>query len=454
MTASLRAISPLDGRYAEKTAPLGSYLSEWALMKYRLRVELRWLIALSEHKGVRQLRRFSQAERDLLESILDDFDDGAAERIKAIEAETNHDVKAVEYYLREILQGASLRDASAWIHFACTSDDINNLAYAMMFRDVMRSVWQPAATELLEKLRALARDWADVSMLSRTHGQAASPTTLGKEVAVFVYRLRRQLLGLETQEYLGKFNGAVGAYNAHEVAYPDVDWRKFSEEFVSSLDLAFSPVTTQIEPHDYLAELAHGLIRFNTILLDFCRDMWLYISLGVFRQRARASEIGSSTMPHKVNPIDFENAEANLGLSNGGFSHLAGKLPISRLQRDLSDSSAIRNYGAAIAHGYLALGSIHRGLAKIEVDEAVLAADLENSWQVLAEAIQTVLRKFQVVDAYEQLKALTRGEAVSREILHEFIGQLEIPAEEKRRLLQLTPATYIGLAEELALSVD
>ncbi len=454
MTASLRAISPLDGRYAEKTAPLGSYLSEWALMKYRLRVELRWLIALSEHKGVRQLRRFSQAERDLLESILDDFDDGAAERIKAIEAETNHDVKAVEYYLREMLQGASLRDASAWIHFACTSDDINNLAYAMMFRDVMHSVWQPATTELLEKLRALARDWADVSMLSRTHGQAASPTTLGKEVAVFVYRLRRQLLGLETQEYLGKFNGAVGAYNAHEVAYPDVDWRKFSEEFVNSLDLTFSPVTTQIEPHDYLAELAHSLIRFNTILLDFCRDMWLYISLGVFKQRARASEIGSSTMPHKVNPIDFENAEANLGLSNSGFSHLAGKLPISRLQRDLSDSSAIRNYGAAIAHGYLALRSIHRGLAKIEVDEAVLAADLENNWQVLAEAIQTVLRKFQVVDAYEQLKALTRGEAVSREILHEFIGQLEIPAEEKRRLLQLTPATYIGLAEELALSVD
>ncbi len=454
MTASLRAISPLDGRYAEKTAALGPYLSEWALMKYRLRVELRWLIALSDHKGVRQLRRFSQAERDLLESILDDFDDGAAERIKAIEAETNHDVKAVEYYLREILQGASLRDASAWIHFACTSDDINNLAYAMMFRDVMHSVWQPAATELLEKLRALARDWADVSMLSRTHGQAASPTTLGKEVAVFVYRLRRQLLGLETQEYLGKFNGAVGAYNAHEAAYPDVDWRKFSEEFVSSLDLTFSPVTTQIEPHDYLAELAHGLIRFNTILLDFCRDMWIYISLGVFRQRARASEIGSSTMPHKVNPIDFENAEANLGLSNGGFSHLAGKLPISRLQRDLSDSSAIRNYGAAIAHSYLALGSIHRGLAKIKVDEAVLAADLENNWQVLAEAIQTVLRKFQVVDAYEQLKALTRGEAVSREVLHEFIRQLEIPAEEKRRLLQLTPATYIGLAEELALSVD
>ena len=342
MTASWYAISPLDGRYAEKTAPLQPYLSEYALMKYRLRVELRWLIALSDHKGVRQIRCFSQAERDLLESILDDFDERAAERIKAIEGETNHDVKAVEYYLRETLQGSSLRDASAWIHFACTSDDINNLAYAMMFRDVMRSVWQPAATELLGKLQALALDSADVSMLARTHGQAASPTTLGKEVAVFVYRLRRQLLGLESQEYLGKFNGAVGAYNAHKVAYPDLDWRKFSEQFVNSLGLTFNPLTTQIEPHDYLAELAHGLIRFNTILLDFCRDVWMYISLGVFRQRVRASETGSSTMPHKVNPIDFENAEANLGISNGGLAHLAEKLPISRLQRDLSDSSAIR----------------------------------------------------------------------------------------------------------------
>ena len=423
-------------------------------MKYRLRVEVRWLRALSEHEGVERLRRFTQAEHELLNGIPDGFDEVAAERIKAIEAETNHDVKAVEYYLRECLRDTSLGDASSWIHFACTSDDINNLAYAMMFRDVMRSVWQLAAQDLLAQLQALARDWAAIAMLARTHGQAATPTTLGKEVAVFVYRLRRQLVALESQEYLGKFNGAVGAYNAHEIAYPDVDWRDFSEEFVSSLGLTFNPLTTQIEPHDYMAELAHGLIRFNTILLDFCRDMWMYISLGVFRQRVVASEVGSSTMPHKVNPIDFENAEGNLGVSNGGLAHLAEKLPVSRLQRDLSDSSAIRNFGAAIAHSYLALLSIQRGLGKVEVDEAALAEELENNWQVLAEAVQTVLRKYQVADAYEEVKALTRGEAVTRERLHEFIRRAEIPADEKARLLKLTPASYVGLAEELALSGD
>ena len=454
MTTSLRAISPLDGRYAAKTTPLRAYLSEWALMKYRLRVEVCWLVALSEHDGIRQLRRFTQAERDLLASLHAGFDDNVAERIKAIEAETSHDVKAVEYFLRERLQRTSLCDVSSWIHFACTSDDINNLAYAMICRDVMRAVWQPAAADLLATMLARSRNWAALPMLARTHGQAATPTTLGKEVAVYVYRLRRQFRGVESQEYLAKFNGAVGAYNAHVVAYPDMNWRDFVEQFIGSLGLDFNPLTTQIEPHDYLAELAHSLIRWNTILLDFCRDMWTYISHGVFRQQVMAREIGSSTMPHKVNPIDFENAEANLGVSNGGLAHLAEKLPISRLQRDLSDSSAMRNYGAAIAHSYLALLSVQRGLAKLEADQVKLAEELEHNWQVLAEAVQTILRKHQVVDAYEQLKVLTRGESVTRDGLQDFIRQLEIPESDKTRLLQLTPSTYVGLAEELALSAE
>ncbi len=419
-------------------------------MKYRLRVETCWLIAMSEHDGIKHVRRFSQDEQNLLEAIASDFDDCAARRIKAIEAQTNHDVKAVEYLIRDRLQGTSLSDMVASVHFACTSDDINNLAYAMMFRDAMREVWQPAARSLLLQLKELARTSADVPMLARTHGQAATPTTLGKEIAVFMHRLRRQFKAIESQEYLGKFNGAVGAYNAHRVAYPDVDWREFSRQFVHGLGLAFSPLTTQIEAHDYLAELAHGMIRFNTVLLDFCRDIWTYISLGVFRQRAAASEIGSSTMPHKVNPIDFENAEANLGISGGNFAHLAKKLPVSRLQRDLSDSSALRNYGVAISHSYLALLSVQRGLQKIDINRAVLSEDLASAWEVLAEAIQTILRKYHIADAYEQLKTLTRGEQVTQAGLHSFIRSLAIPSDEKQRLLQLTPATYIGYAAELA----
>jgi len=453
VTSSLHAISPVDGRYSGKTAPLQAYLSEWALMKYRLRVELRWLLALSEHNDITHVRSFTQAERDLLEEAVSDFDDGAASKIKAIEAETNHDVKAVEYYIRDCLQDSSLSDVSASVHFACTSDDINNLAYAIMFRDAMRAVWQPAGHALLGRLEALTCESAALPMLARTHGQAATPTTLGKEIAVFVYRLRRQLRAIESQEYLGKFNGAVGAYNAHCIAYPEVDWPGFSREFVRSLGLTFNPLTTQIESHDYLAELAHALMRFNTVLLDFCRDMWTYILLGVFRQRTKSGEVGSSTMPHKVNPIDFENAEANLGISNSSFAHLAEKLAVSRLQRDLSDSSAIRNYGVAITHSYIALLSVQRGLKKIQVDQDMLAYDLADNWEVLAEAVQTVLRKYDVTDAYEQLKDLTRGAEISREGLQEFIHQLDIPATEKKRLLRLTPATYIGLAEELALSV-
>ncbi len=451
MTDSLHALSPLDGRYAEKTAALRPFLSEWALMKYRLRVELRWLLALSEEAGVLHVRPFTPAEKDFLTSLSADIDDCAVRRIKDIEARAKHDVKAVEYYIRERLADSSLRDVEASVHFACTSDDINNLAYAMMFRDAMRSVWQPAAQVVLEQIASLARASAATAMLARTHGQAATPTTLGKELAVFRHRLGRQLQQVEAQEYLGKFNGATGAYNAHRIAYPDVDWRGLSRQFVCGLGLAFNPLTTQIEPHDYLAELAHALMRFNTVLLDFCRDVWTYIALGAFRQQAAAGDVGSSTMPHKVNPIDFENAEANLGISSSGLAHLAGKLPVSRLQRDLSDSSALRNYGVAIAHSYLALLSVGSGLKKLAVDHAALAADLENAWEVLAEAIQTVLRKQGYADAYEQLKALTRGRPVTQADLREFIAGLDIASDDKTRLLQLSPASYLGYAEELTL---
>ena len=451
MTRSLHALSPLDGRYAEKTAALRPFLSEWALMKYRLMVEIRWLLALSEAADLTHVRQFSAAEKRLLASLDADFDDCAARRIKDIEARTKHDVKAVEYYLRERLRGSSLCDVEASVHFACTSDDINNLAYAKMFRDAMRDVWQPAACAVMERIAALARQSAATPMLARTHGQAATPTTLGKELAVFSHRLSRQLKQVEAQEYLGKFNGATGAYNAHRIAYPDVDWRELSRQFVVGLGLTFNPLTTQIEPHDYLAELAHSLMRYNTVLLDFCRDIWTYISLGLFRQQAAAGDIGSSTMPHKVNPIDFENAEANLGISSSGLAHLAVKLPVSRLQRDLSDSSAMRNYGVAITHSYLALKSVLSGLEKLAVDHEALAAELEDAWEVLAEAIQTVLRKWGHNDAYEQLKALTRGQRVTRAVLRGFIAGLDLPGDDKTRLLELTPASYLGYAEELTL---
>ncbi len=446
-----RAISPLDGRYASKTKPLQKTLSEWALMKYRVMVEARWLIAMSEHEGITHLRPFEAGEINFLKALADDFDDESAARIKSIEAATRHDVKAVEYYIKGCLAPTSLSDVCESVHFACTSADINNLAYAMMFRDTMRGVWQPQAKLLLEELGSLAASLADVPLLARTHGQAATPTTLGKELFVFVHRLRRQLNQIEAQAYLGKFNGATGAYNAHRLAYPDVDWHKLSRRFVAGLGLSHNPVTTQIEAHDYLAELGHSLMRFNTILLDFCRDMWTYIALGTFRQKPVAGEVGSSTMPHKVNPIDFENAEANLGISSATLAHLAAKLPVSRLQRDLSDSSAMRNYGAGIAHSFLALGSVGRGMGKIDVNRPAIQADLEDAWEVLGEAVQTLLRKHHIPQAYEKLSALTRGRRMTQAILHDFIRSLEIPQDEKERLLRLTPASYIGYARELVL---
>lgn len=448
---SLRTISPIDGRYAAKTAPLRDYLSEWALIKYRVTLEARWLAALSENAEIAHVRLFSQSEMDFLNSLAVEFDSEAAGRVKALEAETNHDVKAVEYYLRDRLHETSLRDVAESLHFACTSDDINNLAYALMFRDAIRNVWLPLAQVLIDAIDALARSNAETPMLARTHGQPATPTTIGKEIAVFAFRLRRQLQSIEGQEYLGKFNGAVGAFNAHDLAYPQVDWPDFARRFVEGLGLSYNPLTTQIEPHDFLAELAHSFMRFNTVLLDFCRDVWHYISLGYFRQRVSSGEVGSSTMPHKVNPIDFENAEANLGLSSAGFAHLADKLPLSRLQRDLSDSSAMRNFGVAIAHSYIALHSAKRGLAKVDVDRAALAADLEDAWEVLAEAAQTIMRKHRLPGAYEQLKALARGARVSQDDLRDFIRSLDLPQSEKQMLLELTPDRYTGRAAEITL---
>jgi len=447
----LRAISPIDGRYAAKTAPLRDYLSEWALIKYRLMLEARWLLALSASAEIAHVRSFSQEEAAFLNALARDFDAEAAARVKTLEAEINHDMKAVEYYLRERLHETSLSDVAESAHFACTSDDINNLAYALMFRDALRNVWLPLARCLIDTIAELARSGAEIPMLARTHGQPAAPTTVGKEIAVFAFRLRRQLRSIEAQEYLGKFNGAVGAFNAHDLAYPNVDWQGFARRFVEELGLTYNPLTTQIEPHDFLAELAHSFMRFNNVLLDFCRDLWQYISLGYFGQRVKAEEVGSSTMPHKVNPIDFENAEANLGISSASFAHLADKLPLSRLQRDLSDSSAMRNFGGAIAHSYVALHSTQRGLAKVAINREAMAADLEDAWEVLAEAAQTVMRKHHIPGAYEQLKALTRGARVHRDDLRDFIGSLDLPQAEKQLLLELRPETYIGRAAEITM---
>lgn len=447
---SLRAISPIDGRYADKTEALQPYLSEWALMKYRLLVEVRWLIAMSEHEGITHVRTLSDDEITLLERLAANFDHEAASEIKSIEAFISHDVKAVEYFIKARLRGTSLSDAIESVHFACTSADINNLAYALMIRDAMRDVWLPQARDLVQLLDDWAFKAADEPMLARTHGKAASPTTVGKELKVFALRLRRQLKQIESQTFLGKFNGAVGAYNAHVAAYPDVNWLDLARRFVEDLGLAHNPLTTQIEAHDFLAELSHALIRFNTVLLDLCRDMWTYICLGYFKQKLVAEEVGSSTMPHKVNPINFENAEANLGLSSATLGHLALKLPVSRLQRDLSDTSALRNFGTAIAHSLLALTSARQGLSKVEIDRVALQDDLDNAWEVLGEAIQTVLRKHHAPGAYERLKAMTRGKSISQSDIREFINTLDMPGADKMRLLALTPATYIGLAKELA----
>ncbi|HYF60413.1 MAG TPA: adenylosuccinate lyase, partial [Burkholderiaceae bacterium] len=446
----LDALSPLDGRYAARVAALRPLLSEAAFVRHRVRVEVEWLLALSE-LGLPELPSFSDAARARLRAVADGFGAAEAARVKAIEAVTNHDVKAVEYFLKERVAGdAELERASEFIHFACTSEDINNTSHALMLGAARDAVLLPALDRIVEALRAMAHAHAALPMLSRTHGQPASPTTLGKEMGNFAQRLERARRRIERVEVLGKVNGAVGNYNAHAVAYPDMAWEKFCRRFVERLGLAFNAFTTQIEPHDWLAELLDAYARANSIVLDLDRDLWGYISLGYFRQKTKAGEVGSSTMPHKVNPIDFENSEGNIGIANAMLRHLAEKLPVSRWQRDLSDSTAQRNVGAALGHTLLAYASCLRGLAKLEADPARLEADLEANWEVLTEAVQQVMRRHGVPDAYDKLKAMSRGKRLEPRALAEFVKGLPIPAQAKKRLLALTPAKYTGLAAELA----
>ncbi len=452
---SLRALSPLDGRYGDRLKGLSSYFSEWALIKYRVHVEIEWLITMAERPEIGHVRQFSKEETGFLRSLVLEFGDEQARRIKDIEQETRHDVKAVEFYIRESIAGTSLEGVTESVHFCCTSEDINNLAYALMLRDGIQEEWLPKAQELISAAAGLAAETADVPMLSRTHGQSATPTTVGKELAVFVSRWQRQIDQVAGSEYLGKFNGAVGNYNAHIVVYSDVPWEALARHFVEDrLGLTFNPLTTQIEPHDYMAEIFHRLTRFNAVLLDFDRDAWSYISLGYFRQKVVGAEVGSSVMPHKVNPIDFENSEANVGISNALLGHLAGKLQISRQQRDLSDSSALRNVGVAIGHSLLAVHSAVQGLARVEVDREAVRADLDGAWEVLSEAVQTVLRKAGHENPYDQIKALTRGQAITQEIMEDLIRNLDLPDDDKLRLLALTPSDYVGLASELVRHID
>ncbi|MFQ5547650.1 MAG: adenylosuccinate lyase [Woeseia sp.] len=446
-----RALSPVDGRYAGKVDMLRAIFSEHGLIRFRVLVELRWLQWLVDEPDISDLAPPSPLMKDLLNRIADDFSADDAKRVKAIEANTNHDVKAVEYFVRErIGSGADVGNLAHFVHFACTSEDINNIAYALMLRKARDEILLPRMKGLLAGLGRVSADNADLPMLSRTHGQAASPTTLGKEMANFVARLTRardQFAGVEVR---AKFNGAVGNFNAHVAAYPDADWPGISGRFIESLGLQPNLHTTQIEPHDWIAEYAHALIRFNTILIDLCRDVWGYISLGYFRQRLAKDEVGSSTMPHKVNPIDFENAEGNLGLSTAMLNHFAIKLPVSRWQRDLSDSTVQRNLGVAIAHALISIDSCLEGLGKIQADPVAIQEDIDARWEVLGEAVQTVMRRYGISEPYEKLRTLTRGKPVTREMMHDFVQSLEIPDEAKKRLLDLTPATYTGLAGTLA----
>ena len=449
--SSLTAISPIDGRYGNKTAELQPIFSEYGLIYHRVIVEIRWLQALAGHPAITEVPAFSDASDAQLEQIIDEFSEADAQRVKEIERTTNHDVKAVEYLLKEKFAGNSeLESVSEFVHFACTSEDINNLAHALMLRAGRAQVLLPMADELIAAVRALAHAHAEQPMLSRTHGQPASPTTLGKEMANVVARLRRQREHIAATALLGKINGAVGNYNAHLSAYPEVDWEAHAQAFVESLGLHWNPYTIQIEPHDYMAELFDAVARFNTILIDFCRDVWSYISIGYFKQRTVAGEVGSSTMPHKVNPIDFENAEGNLGIANALFGHLAQKLPLSRWQRDLTDSTVLRNMGVGLAYSAIAYQSALRGIGKLEVDASRLRADLDVNWEVLAEPIQTVMRRYGIEQPYEKLKALTRGQRVDQVGLQCFIDDLDLPESVKADLKRMTPASYIGNAAEQA----
>ena len=448
--AALTALSPIDGRYADKVEALRPIFSEYGLIRFRVQVEVSWLLALSEHPGIAEVPPFSAAAKDLLHKLITGFSEADAGRVKTIETTTNHDVKAIEYLLKEKIAGhAELEKVAEFIHFACTSEDINNLSYALMLKEG-REVIAAQITDCIEAIRKLAHDLAAQPMLSRTHGQAATPTTLGKEFANIVARMLRQKDQFETIDLMGKINGAVGNYNAHSVAYPEIDWAEFSKNFVRSLGLCWNPYTIQIEPHDYIAEYFHALSRFNNVLLDFDRDIWAYISLGYFRQKTVAGEIGSSTMPHKINPIDFENSEGNVGIANALFGFLGEKLPISRWQRDLSDSTVLRNIGVGIAHTSIAIQSALKGITKLEVNPELIEADLNANWEVLAEPIQTVMRRYGIEQPYEKLKELTRGQRITAEQMQAFIGRLDIPDTAKQDLLKLTPRGYIGYAETLA----
>jgi adenylosuccinate lyase len=451
---SLSAISPIDGRYAEKTVALREIFSEYGLMRYRVLVEIRWLEALAAHEGIPEVLALSADARARLQKIADGFDLGEAQRVKSIEDTTNHDVKAVEYYLKEkISANAELSGIKEFIHFACTSEDVNNLSHALMLKDAREKVLLPAMDKLIKAIGGLSHLYAEQPMLSRTHGQPASPTTLGKEMAVFTQRLMRQRTQFAAVPLLGKINGAVGNYNAHLAAYPDVDWTAMSAAFIKGLGIEQSPATTQIEPHDYIAEYFHALSRFNTILIGFARDIWGYISVGYFKQRTIAGEVGSSTMPHKVNPIDFENAEGNLGIANAILQHLAEKLPISRWQRDLTDSTVLRNLGVGVAHSLVSFQSLQKGIGKLEADAWKMGQDLDGNWEVLGEAIQTVMRRYGLPEPYEQLKRLTRGQKIGRDVIRDFVQSLAIPEADKTRLLQMTPATYTGNALQQAKTV-
>ena len=451
---SLLAISPLDGRYKSKCEDLAPYFSEFALMRYRVLVEIKWLQKLSEHDQIDDLQVISDRGLEYLNDLIENFSIADAQRIKAIEATTNHDVKAVEYFIKEKFEdNAELSDQLEFVHFACTSEDINNLAYALMLRDGRDKVMLDQMREIESQLAQLAEDFADQPMLCRTHGQPASPSTVGKEFANVVHRLRRQIAQIEASEILGKINGAVGNYNAHLSAYPDIDWQANAKEFVEGLGLSWNPYTTQIEPHDYIAELFAAVCRFNTVLIDFDRDIWAYISLGYFKQRTIAGEVGSSTMPHKVNPIDFENSEGNLGIANAIMSHLSEKLPISRWQRDLTDSTVLRNIGTGLAHSLIAYRATVKGVGKLELNAKAIDGDIDSCWEILAEPIQTVMRRYRIEKPYEKLKELTRGKQIDQQSVQDFVKNLTIPETAKQELLQLTPRSYLGNAAEQARAI-
>lgn len=447
---NLNAISPIDGRYFKKTNSLGKYFSEFALIYYRLTIEIRYLESLAANPKITEIPELGAHERNFLNNILDDFDELEAKKVKAFEKQTNHDVKAVEYYLREKLENNdSFKNLTSFIHFACTSEDINNLAYALMLKESINTIMQPTLAEISGGITLLGKQHGSVAMLARTHGQPATPTTMGKELINFSARLKRPLQQLAEVLISAKCNGAVGNYNAHFTAYPEVDWRKHCNKFITSLGLSFNSYTTQIEPHDCIAEVSHIMIRINNILIDYTRDIWTYISLGYFKQKTKAQEVGSSTMPHKVNPIDFENAEGNLGLANAMFEHFADKLSKSRLQRDLSDSTVLRNLGVAFAYSLIAYQSLAIGNDKLQINEPALSADLHGNWDILSEAVQTVMRRYQVPNAYEQMRDLTRGHGISRENMLQFIENLAIPDDAKQKLKKLTPESYTGLASTL-----